>query len=149
MLTIVAGVPAVGKSAACAELSPFEFDDWVRARYAAEDVEEATRRFRAEYPASNLAYLDAVSDACRRGDVVLADTFVYRDDRVKALARLRAHGISPIRLVYLVASWRTIEARNRARARPLSEGTVMNLWFNQEFPSSAEGFDSVEILSNE
>jgi tRNA uridine 5-carbamoylmethylation protein Kti12 len=149
MLTIVAGVPAAGKSTMCAGLHPFEFDEWVKARYGMEDVEQATSRFRAEYPASNEAYLDAVCAECVKGDVVLVDTFTYRSDRLLALGHFRARGIGPVRLVYLVASWKTVETRNRARTNPLSEGIVMDLWFNQEFPTQSEGFDQLEIISNE
>ena len=149
MLTIVAGVPAVGKSTMCAGLRPFESDEWVKAQYATEDVEQATHQYRMDYPASNEAYLDAVCAECAKGDVVLVDTFTYRSDRETALAHFRARGVGPVRLVYLVASYKTIEARKRSRPKPLGEGTVMNLCFNQEYPSRGEGFDQVEIVCNE
>lgn len=149
MLTIVAGVPATGKSTMCTGMHPFEFDEWVRAQYGTEDVEQATCQFRADYPASNNAYLDAVCAECAKRNVVLVDTFTYRSDRVLALGHFKAHGIGPIRLIYLVASWKTVEARNRARKKPLNEGIVMNMFFNQEFPFRTEGFDYVEILSND
>ena len=149
MVTIVAGVPAVGKSRACRHLCPFEFDDWVKEKYGIPDVEEATKAYRSEYPQSNAEYLGAVCERHRHGDVVVCDTFTYRDDRIEAVDFLRRNGISQIHLVYLVASWKTVEARNRSRSSPLSEGTMMDLWFNQEFPTQNEGFDSVEIVSNE
>lgn len=148
MLTIIAGVPAVGKTTRVLGNKSFEFDDWVCRQYSL-PVQESTYKYRKEYPDSNTKYLKEVCRAYSSGTMFLVDTFIYRNDRKIAVDFFKACGIVNVKLVYLVASLATVLHRNRSRERPINENIVFNMWVNQEFPSGSEGFSEVQIICTE
>lgn len=148
MITVVAGLPAAGKSTLFHGSSVFEFDEWVCKTYG-KDVEASTAEYGRHYPESNRLYLDAVCAKHHLGDVVLVDTFIYRKDRMIAVDYFRSKGIYRVNLLYIVASLNTLQARNEARQNSLDCGIILNMWMNQEFPNQNEGFSLVEIIAND
>ncbi len=145
MLTIIAGVPAVGKSTYAVGKQCIEFDNWVASAYDA-SLSEAMKCYRKNYPKSNDAYLAYVVNSYKNGIEYLIDTFTYRSDRKIALDFFKSNGIKTISLTYFVASLNTVLERNQRRKCRLADDIVAELWINQEFPNADEGFDNLKIV---
>ena len=145
MLTIIAGVPAVGKSTYAIGRRFIEFDNWVTSAYNA-SLPMAMECYKKDYPKSNDAYLSDVVNFYKNGIEYLIDTFTYRNDRTIALNFFKSNGIKSISLIYFVASLKTVLERNQKRDYRLDDDIVAELWINQEFPNINEGFDNLKII---
>lgn len=156
MLLLVAGCPATGKTTFVHENWPndtvIEFDEWVTAYYGLPFV-AAMDKYVAEFPESQHRYFDEIGIAyTQKKRLIVCDTFTYRKDREDFLCYIdKEFGIpkEEIKLLYLVAKYRTIEERNRKRSGAVPENIMLTMFYNQEFPTVSEKFGSVEIVANE
>lgn len=156
MLLLVTGCPATGKTTFVHENWPndtvIEFDEWVTAYYGLPFV-AAMDKYVAEFPESQHRYFNEIGRKYKDNpDVIVCDTFTYRKDREDFLCYIdKEFGIpkEEIKLLYLVAKYRTIEERNRKRSGAVPENIMLTMFYNQEFPTASEKFGSVEIVANE
>lgn len=156
MLLLVAGCPATGKTTFVHENWPndtvIEFDEWVTAYYGLPFV-AAMDKYVDEFPESQHRYFNEIGRKYKDNpDVIVCDTFTYRKDREDFLCYIdKEFGIpkEEIKLLYLVAKYRTIEERNRKRSGAVPENIMLTMFYNQEFPTVSEKFGSVEIVANE
>lgn len=156
MLLLIAGCPATGKTTFVHKNWPndtvIEFDEWVTAYYNLPFV-EAMDKYVAEFPESQHRYFNEIGKKYRdNADVIVCDTFTYKKDREDFLCYMdEKFGIpkEEIKLLYLVAKYRTIEERNRKRIGAVPENIMLTMFYNQEFPTVSEKFGSVEIVANE
>lgn len=156
MLLLVAGCPATGKTGfakwAYKDACIIDFDEWVTGYYNLPFV-EAMDKYVAEFPESQHRYFNEIGRKYKDNpDVVVCDTFTYRKDREDFLCYIdKEFGIpkEEIKLLYLVAKYRTIEERNRKRSGAVPENIMLTMFYNQEFPTVSEKFGSVEIVANE
>lgn len=148
MIVFVAGAPGTGKTTICKEKSSvFSFDEWLLETYGHADVERCGFDWIND-PKGMDRYLDAVASAyfSSHDDLWLDDGAVDRDRRMAVVSGLARRGVRDMRCVYVLCPLYDAAGRNAARKRPIPRELFYDSWARQEFPTTDEGFFSVEFV---
>lgn len=147
MLTLVTGIPASGKTTFCKDKPTFSWDSWVLVYTGIKNVEEAGIAFSKDK--NGLAALADAIVAEYDGSLFVDAPIMYASLRTELVALLKKRGIQDINCIYLLCPVYLASGRNVQRGLPISREALYSAFACQEYPTTAEGFTTVNFIVSE